>query len=67
MAPYIVVIKASYEQLRDQGCTTGREFLTPKQLFEVGGLTENMKIDAAAGGMEYAGGVQGVNLLYYRF
>lgn len=57
IAPAYYAIKASYEQLRDQGCTTGREFLTPKQLFEIGGLTENMKIDAAAGGKDYAGGV----------
>jgi 2-methylisocitrate lyase-like PEP mutase family enzyme len=57
IAPAYYAIKASYEQLRDQGCTNGKSYLTPKQLFEVGGLTENMKIDAAAGGMDYAGGV----------
>jgi hypothetical protein len=32
-------------------------FLTPKQLFEVGDLTENIKMDAAARGKNYVGGV----------
>jgi len=36
---------------------SARGFLTPKQLFEVDGLTKNIKMDAAAGGKNYVGGV----------
>jgi 2-methylisocitrate lyase-like PEP mutase family enzyme len=57
ISPAYYAIKASYELLKETGRTGKSANLTPKQLFEIGGLTENMKIDAAAGGQDYVNGV----------
>jgi 2-methylisocitrate lyase-like PEP mutase family enzyme len=57
LAPAYKAIKESFEQLKEHGVTGKAAVMTPKQLFEVGGLSESMKIDAAAGGRDYDGGV----------
>jgi 2-methylisocitrate lyase-like PEP mutase family enzyme len=57
LAPAYKAIKAAYEKLKDEGIVGAAGEMTPKQLFEVGGLTQSMKIDAAAGGADFEKGV----------
>lgn len=57
LAPAYKAMKEVYGQLKASGFTGAEAFMTPKQLFEVSGLTEDLKIDAAAGGTAFIGGV----------
>jgi 2-methylisocitrate lyase-like PEP mutase family enzyme len=57
IAPAYYAITESFEKLYTEGRTGKSAVLTPKQLFEVGGLSESMRIDAAAGGIDYKTGV----------
>lgn len=57
LAPAYSAIKATLEMLKNDGVTGTRKELTPKILFEVCGLKDSMEVDAAAGGLAFAGGV----------
>ncbi|CRG83466.1 carboxyphosphonoenolpyruvate phosphonomutase, putative [Talaromyces islandicus] len=55
LAPAYKAIKESMEQLKETGCPN-TDF-TPQQLFRVCGLDDSVKIDEAAGGYAFEGGV----------
>lgn len=56
LAPAYTAIKTAFERLKKTGLTgTGKE-LTPRKLFQVCGLEDSMRIDAAAGGRSFENG-----------
>lgn len=55
LASAYTAIQKTFEDLKDCGFTKNK--VTPKTLFEVCGLSEDMAIDAAAGGTTFATGV----------
>lgn len=57
IAPAYKAMKEVYTRLKTKGITGAEADMTPKQLFEVSGLKEDLEIDANAGGTAYAGGV----------
>ncbi len=57
LAPTYNAIRSTLEKLKREGVTGIGKALTPRMLFEVCGLNESMKLDFAAGGMAFAGGV----------
>ncbi len=57
LAPTYKAIRSTLEKLKREGVTGVGKDLTPRMLFEVCGLNESMKLDFAAGGMAFAGGV----------
>jgi 2-methylisocitrate lyase-like PEP mutase family enzyme len=57
LAPAYKAIRAVYSKLKIEGVTGAEADMTPKQLFAVSGLQESLDIDAAAGGVAFAGGV----------
>jgi 2-methylisocitrate lyase-like PEP mutase family enzyme len=57
LAPAYKAMKEVYARLKAKGVTGAEADMTPKQLFEVSGLKEDLEIDARAGGTAYIGGV----------
>ena len=57
LAPAYKAMKEVYQRLKTNGVTGAEAQMTPKQLFEVGGLKEDLEIDARAGGTAFVGGV----------
>jgi len=57
IAPAYKAMKEVYTRLKTKGITGAEADMTPKQLFEVSGLQDDLEIDAKAGGTAYAGGV----------
>lgn len=57
LAPAYKAMKEVYQRLKANGVTGAEAHMTPKQLFEVGGLKEDLDIDARAGGTAFVGGV----------
>ncbi|KAI9872835.1 MAG: hypothetical protein M1830_001133 [Pleopsidium flavum] len=57
LAPTYTAIKTTLEKLKREGVTGVGKDLTPRMLFEVCGLNESMKLDFAAGGLAFAGGI----------
>lgn len=57
LAPAYGAIKSAFELLKSEGIVGTRKDLTPRMLFEVCGLQNSMEVDAAAGGLDFAGGV----------
>jgi methylisocitrate lyase len=57
LAPAYKAMKEVYGRLKTKGVTGAEAHMTPKQLFEVSGLKEDLEIDARAGGTTFAGGV----------
>lgn len=57
LAPAFKAMKEVYARLKKEGVTGAEAHMTPKQLFEVSGLSEDLKIDANAGGTAFVGGV----------
>jgi len=57
IAPAYKAMKEVYMRLKTKGITGAEAAMTPKQLFEVSGLKEDLKIDAQAGGTAFVGGV----------
>lgn len=55
LAPAYMAILETFTKLKEQGVTGS--MVGPKKIFEVCGLDEEMRIDAAAGGSEFAKGV----------
>jgi len=57
LAPAYKAMSEVYRRLKTEGVTGAEAHMTPKQLFEVSGLKEDLEIDAQAGGTAFAGGV----------
>ncbi|RDW72204.1 hypothetical protein BP5796_08238 [Coleophoma crateriformis] len=57
LAPAYKAMKEVYQRLKEKGVTGAEAHMTPKQLFEVSGLKDDLEIDAKAGGTAFAGGV----------
>lgn len=57
IAPAYLGIRSALEKLKTEGVTGIPEGLGPRQLFEVCGLMDSMKIDTEAGGDGFANGV----------
>lgn len=57
LAPAYKAMKEVYGRLKTKGITGAEAFMTPKQLFEVSGLKEDLEIDFKAGGTAFVGGV----------
>jgi 2-methylisocitrate lyase-like PEP mutase family enzyme len=57
LAPAYKAMKEVYQRLKEKGVTGAEAHMTPKQLFEVSGLKDDLEIDAKAGGAAFAGGV----------
>ena len=57
LAPAYKAMKEVYTKLKKEGVTGAEAHMTPKQLFEVSGLKEDLAIDDAAGGNAFVGGV----------
>lgn len=57
LAPAYKAMKEVYSRLKAEGITGAEALMTPKQLFEVSGLKDDLEIDAKAGGTTFAGGV----------
>ncbi|KUJ17695.1 Phosphoenolpyruvate/pyruvate domain-containing protein [Mollisia scopiformis] len=57
LAPAYKAMKEVYTRLKVEGVTGAETLMTPKQLFEVSGLKDDLEIDAAAGGTAFSGGV----------
>lgn len=50
IAPAYKAMKEVYTRLMKEGITGAEAYMTPKQLFEVSGLSDDLEIDARAGG-----------------
>lgn len=57
IAPAYKAMKEGYTRLRKEGIMGDEVHMTPKQLFEVSGLSEDLEVDARAGGTTFVGGV----------
>jgi 2-methylisocitrate lyase-like PEP mutase family enzyme len=57
LAPAYKAMKEVYARLKKEGVTGAEAHMTPKQLFEVSGLSKDLEIDAKAGGTAFDGGV----------
>lgn len=57
LAPAYKAMKEVYTRLKVEGVTGVEALMTPKQLFEVSGLKDDLEIDAKAGGSTFASGV----------
>lgn len=57
IAPAYKAMREVYTRLKKEGITGAEAFMTPKQLFEVSGLSDDLEIDARAGGKAFVGGV----------
>lgn len=57
LAPAYKAMKQTYTKLKETGTTGAEAMMSPKQLFEVSGLQQDLEIDANAGGTAFAGGV----------
>ena len=57
LAPAYKAMKEVYGRLKKEGVTGGEAHMTPKQLFEISGLSHDLEIDAQAGGTTFLGGV----------
>lgn len=57
IAPAYKAMKEVYTRLKKEGITGAEAHMTPKQLFEVSGLSDDMEVDGRAGGTAFAGGV----------
>ena len=53
LAPAYKMIRATLERLKTEGVTGIDSDLTPKKLFEICGMQEDVEIDAAAGGQSF--------------
>jgi 2-methylisocitrate lyase-like PEP mutase family enzyme len=57
IAPAYKAMKEGYTRLKKKGITGAEAHMTPKQLFEVSGLSDDLEIDSRAGGTAFVGGV----------
>ena len=57
LAPAYKAMKQVYTKLKKEGVTGAEALMTPKELFEVSGLSRDLEIDANAGGTAFVGGV----------
>jgi 2-methylisocitrate lyase-like PEP mutase family enzyme len=55
LAPAYKAMKEVYARLKKDGVTGAEAHMTPKQLFEVSGLSKDLEIDAKAGGTAFDG------------
>ena len=57
VAPALVALKRAYKELRETGLMKSVQPVTPKDIFNMVGLEEWVKVDSTAGGDEFADGV----------